>query len=97
LTVHCILKQSRTRWQYSSIWDSCLVCCKNKERTDERSHEWRVSFMVVGHGLDDCSISYRGKAFVSSMSGLAVGPTLPPIVWELGALSLWVNWSESVV
>ena len=49
------------------------------------------------HGLDDHSVSYRDKTFVSSMSGLAVGPTLRPVVWELGVLSLCVNWSGSVV
>ena len=38
--------------------------------------------MVVGHGLDDRSVLYRGKIFVSSMSGLTVGPTLHPVVWS---------------
>ena len=57
---------------------------------DERSHEWRVSFMVVGHGLNvHHSVSYRGKTFVSSVYELAVGPTLHPLVW--------VNLSGNVV
>ena len=46
--------------------------------------------MVVGHGLDDRLVSYRDKKFVSSMSGLAVSPTLHPVLCKLGVLSLLV-------
>jgi len=46
--------------------------------------------MAIGHGLDDHSVLYRDKTFVSSMSGLAVGPTLHPVVCKLGVLSLLV-------
>jgi hypothetical protein len=49
--------------------------------------------IATGYGLDGWgSILGRSKIFsVFSVSGLSLGPTQPPVQWELGALSAQVK------
>lgn len=86
MTVECILNIAEPDGS-TAVCEIHARFAVRIRRTDERSHECHVSVTVVGHGLDDCSVSYRDKTFVSSVSGLAVGPTLHPVVCRLEILS----------
>jgi hypothetical protein len=51
--------------------------------------------IVTGYGLDDREVGVRVKNFLFSTSSRpALGPTLTPIKWVSGALSLRVKQPE---
>jgi hypothetical protein len=58
-----------------------------KKGSMKESVEYCVNIVVVGNGLDDLRFSPLQKQEICLlfMSKLAVGPTQPPVVWEIGS------------
>jgi hypothetical protein len=49
-------------------------------------------YVALGYGLDDRAFEFReGLGIYTTASRPALGPTLPPIHWVPGAISLGVN------